>query len=442
MRLKFFGAAGTVTGSSYLLTSDSGYSILVDYGMFQGTEDDGNSNFNPLATDVSKISGMVLTHAHLDHCGRMPLLLRQGFTKNIWMTPPTKDITEVSLYDTAKINKFGKGKILYDEKEVDKIINLFKTIKYGSKFTIGDFEIVMRDAGHILGSASLEIIDKSVRENFKKIVFSGDLGNTPQDLIKPTELINSADAVIMESTYGDKDHPEGFAADSIQSEINIIEKTGGILLIPSFSIERSQELLHIIYHLKMVRKIKSETPVIMDSPMANKVTQIFEKYREYYNNEFADDFKKDNPFQFAGLESRMANPNGPVVIIAGSGMMTGGKIVQYASRFLPLASTRLLIVGYQGEETLGRTLLEGKKIVKIDGIDVPVGATVNHIETMSSHAGQRQLINWIKNINGVKKVFITHGEDEPREVLSEKITAELGIGDITLPKLNEEFEVK
>ncbi|CAN5287699.1 MBL fold metallo-hydrolase [soil metagenome] len=444
MKIKFQGAAGTVTGSSYVLTSDSGESILIDYGMFQGVEDPSatlgasSRNFAPLQCDVSKLFGMVLTHAHLDHCGRIPRLLEQGFNQQIWMTAPTKDITEISLYDSAKINHNNHKKIIYTKIDVENVIKLFRIVSYEEKFSIGSFDITMRDAGHILGSASLEIIDKSAKGNFKKIVFSGDLGNSPQDLIKPTELITNADAVVMESTYGDKDHPEGNPSDSIQSEINIVEKEGGILLIPSFSIERSQEIMHIIYHLKKSGRIKNETTILFDSPMAEKVNKVFEKYSGLYNNEFKEDFTNNDPFEFPGLLSRSQEEIEPKVIIAGSGMMSGGKIVGYAAEYLPIKSTRLLIVGFQGEETLGRTLLSGKKLVDIEGERITVNATINDIRTMSSHAGQSQLMKWLKNINGVQKLFITHGEDEPRKILSVKIKNELNITDITLPKLNDE----
>lgn len=448
MKVKFFGAAGTVTGSSYLLTSDSGESILIDYGMFQGTEDrsagfaseQAGDNFARLECDVSQLSGMVLTHAHLDHCGRMPRLVGQGFNKNIWMTPATHDITEISLYDTAKIAKNVKeGEILYGDREVDQIVNLFKTVEYEDKFSIGSFEIIMRDAGHILGSASLEIIDTSAKGKAKKIVFSGDLGNSPEDLIKPTEFVKDGDVVVIESTYGDKDHPEGKPSDSIQSEINVIEKQGGVLLIPSFSIERSQEILHIIYHLKKSGKIMPATPILFDSPMAEKVNQVFLRFPELYNDEFNSDFKSGNPFDFPGLIGKMAT-GGSMVVVAGAGMMTGGKIVNYAAQFLQLSTTRLLIVGYQGDKTLGREILTGAKTVSINALPVAVNATVNQIETMSSHAGQSQLLKWLKNINGVRKVFVTHGEDNQRKILSEKIRTELGINDVLLPLLNQEFE--
>ncbi|HSX39042.1 MAG TPA: MBL fold metallo-hydrolase [Candidatus Saccharimonadales bacterium] len=449
MKVKFLGAAGTVTGSCYLLTSYSGDSILIDCGMFQGAEELENLNYAKLACDCSKVSGLILTHAHLDHCGRLPMLIAQGFTKNIWMTAPTRDLTEISLVDSAKINNEDlTKKPLYSNEDVDQIIRLFKTVEYDTSFTVGSFNITMRDAGHILGSASLEIIDQSAQQGIKKIIFSGDLGNTPQDLIRATELIDNGDVVVMESTYGDKSHPTDNPSDIIQSEINSIEQYGATLLIPAFSIERSQEILHRILHLKKSGKVKESTTVYFDSPMGEKATQVFEKYRQYYNTELTADLASSDPFSFTGLvnienpheSSAIDQSEAPKVIIAGSGMMTGGRIVKHAMHYLPIESTRLLIVGYQAERTLGRALLEGQKLVNIFGVDIEVKAHVSDTQTMSSHADQPRLLHWLKNIKNVKKLILTHGEDIQRSALSEKVKTDLMLTDIALPTLNQELE--
>lgn len=446
MQIKFLGAAGTVTGSCYLLTSDSGESILIDCGMFQGNEDLEKLNYLSLDCDCSKISGMVLTHAHLDHCGRLPTLVPQGFSQTIWMTPPTRDLTELSLYDSAKVGKSDTDKKpLYDKNQVAEVVDLFKTVSYEKKFFIGTFGITLRDAGHILGSASVEIIDESAKGKTKKVVFSGDLGNSPQDLIKATELIGFADAVVMESTYGDSTHPTDNPSDLIEKEIETIETSSGTLLIPAFSIERSQELLHRISHLKKLGKVKSDTRIFFDSPMAEKATVVFEKYRQFYNNELKHDFANGDPFNFSGLivirkpeESKAIKELvGPKVIIAGSGMMTGGRILNHALHYLPIDSTRLLIVGYQGEGTLGRLILEGQKKVIIEGKTIDVRANISQTQAMSSHADQPRLLDWLKQIKGVKKTFLTHGENIPRGVLAEKIKSDLGMSTISLPNLNE-----
>lgn len=448
MKIKFLGAAGTVTGSSYVLTSGSGRSILIDLGMFQGLPEIDKLNYLPYEYDCSTLSGAILTHAHLDHCGRLPILVPRGFKGNIWMTPSTKDLTALSLMDSARIATEDKTKVLYDQQLAEKTITYFKTIDYRSSFEVGDFRISMRDAGHILGSAILEIEDLKSDSPWRKLVFSGDLGNTPEDLTKETEMIDSADVVVMESTYGDRQHPDADPAEMIQTEINAIEALGGTLLIPAFALERTQELLHIIMHLKEEGKVKMETPVILDSPMAEKATEIYMDYPDVFNSHIQNDFKRGSLFNFPGLEIIMRSAQseeiyrrkGPKVILAGSGMMTGGRVVHHAKRLLPLASTRLLIVGYQGEGTLGRELMEGKKEVVIEGTHIQVMAKVSVTHAMSSHADQSQLLTWLGHIKNVKKVFLTHGEDPSRISLSKRIKNELNISQIDLPLLNQEIK--
>jgi len=446
MKVKFLGAAGMVTGSSYLLTSGSGQSILIDLGMFQGPHDIDKLNFEPFDVDCSALSGVVLTHAHLDHCGRLPILLPKRFKKKIYMTPETRDLTELSLFDTAKIAKEDNRKFLFDKELVEQTIKQFSVVSYRTPFRIGDFTITMRDAGHILGSASLEIVDANPNSSMQKIVFSGDLGNSPEPLLMETELIESADAVVMESTYGDRIHPDTDPALAIQKEINLIEQSGGTLLIPAFALERTQELLHIIMHLKKEGKVSPITPVYLDSPMAKIATEIYSQNLSICNAHIQTDRKKGHPFQFEGLtiidhvseSSAIINNKGPEVIIAGSGMMTGGRILGHAGRFLPIPSTRLLIVGWQGEGTLGRMLLNGNKKVRIGRVSVPINGTINNIENMSSHADQAKLLRWLKNIKNVKKIFLTHGDDIPRAALAQKISKDLGISDVVLPLLHGE----
>jgi metallo-beta-lactamase family protein len=423
MKLKFLGASGTVTGSSYAITSASGQSLLVDLGMFQGIDAIDKLNYDPYDFDPKNLVGAVLTHAHLDHCGRLPILYSHGFTGNIWMTPATADLTELSLIDSAKIAKMDNKPILYDKLLAETCISNFKTVNYNSPTQIGDFLVTFRDAGHILGSASLEIeIDN------QKLVFSGDLGNSPEDLLRDTELIDSGDIVIMESTYGESLHPKQISSDIIQNEINLVEASGGTLLIPAFSLDRTQEILHIIMHLKQQNKIKNQTPIFMDSPMALKATAIYMKYPRIFNSHLQTDFKVGSPFDFPGLEVAYKREESEAI-----------HIVDHAAHYLPQTQTRLLIVGYQGEETLGRALKEGIRQVDIDGISISINATINSTSAMSSHADQAQLIRWLKHIKNVKQVFITHGEDSSRKILSEKISSNLKIVNISLPFLNQEI---
>ena len=449
MKITFLGAAGTVTGSSYVVTSGSGQSILIDLGMFQGPAEIEQLNYQPYAYDCSTLSGAILTHAHLDHCGRLPILLKNGYTAPIWMTPATADLTELSLIDSAKIAKEDEKPELYDEERVLQTIQRFQRVYYRTPFPIGDFMVTLRDAGHIMGSAMIEIKDTKADSDIQRIVFSGDLGNSPDDLLLETETIESADAVVMESTYGDRLHPTTDPKETVQNEINAVEGSGGTLLIPAFSLQRTQELLHMIMHLKKDGKVRSETPVYADSPMGNTATHIYSRYPEDCNTHVRYESGGEGPYGFPGLivigkrkESiALDTQPGAKVIIAVSGMMTGGRIREHAMRYLPIASTRLLIVGYQGEETLGRELLEGKRTVHIDGRTVKVAGVVHDTQAMSSHADQQQLMDWLQPIQGVKKVFLTHGEDGQRNILAKRVSTELGISDIVLPHLHDTAQV-
>lgn len=440
MKIKFLGAAGTVTGSSYVLTSDSGQSILIDLGMFQGVPAIDRLNHEPFDYDCKKLSGAVLTHAHLDHCGRLPILFSRGYKGDIWMTEATRDLTELSLLDSASIAKYSKRKVLYDKNLAVKTIGKFKTMDYHTRVPISDFMVTIKDAGHILGSASLEIVDTKSNSEIKTIVFSGDLGNSPEDLVRETETFERADVVVMESTYGDRLHPQENPAEIVTSEINTVEKSGGTLLVPAFSLERTQELLHMIMHLKKEGKVLPQTPIFMDSPMAKKATAIYASYPELFNTHVQSEMRNDKAFEFPGLSHEIVEQPGGKVIIAGSGMMTGGRILHHAARYLPTSSTRLLIVGYQGEETLGRELVEGKRNIVIDGKVIAVAAIVSGTQAMSSHADQGQLLKWLKPISGIKKLFLTHGEDISRTILASEIKAKLGISNILLPTLNQEVD--
>ena len=447
MKINFLGAAGTVTGSSYILTSGGGTSILIDLGMFQGPSEVDKLNYLPYDYDVSTLSGAILTHAHLDHCGRLPIIMNKGFKGSVYMTPPTRDLTELSLLDSAKIAKEDKAQVLYTTADVISLVKQFVTVEYHKEIHIGDFIITFYDAGHILGSASLEIVDKNPSSDIRKIIFSADIGNYPAYLEDTTEFIKSGDAVVIETTYGDRLHPKDSPIDALQSEINAVEVNGGTLLIPSFSLDRAQELLHMIMHLKKEGKVQKETPVILDSPMAEKATKIYVDYPKYFNPHIEAEYKLGEMFDFEGLEVTKdwrqsqaihARPESKV-IIAGAGMMTGGRIVGHATHYLPFPTTRLMIVGYQGEGSLGRELLNGSSEVIIKGVRVPVKASVHDTQGLSSHADQGQLMEWLKNINGVKKLILTHGDDHSRVGFKEKVVSELGLNDVILPTLGEEI---
>jgi len=437
-----------VTGSSYLLTQDT-TRVLLDMGMFQGSIEESRLNHESLDFRPSELSGVILTHAHLDHCGRLPLLVHGGFSRDIYMTEATEKLLEISLMDAAHLAKENQSKPMFDEEDVVRLMSLVRVVGYGEKFSLGTMSFNFLDAGHILGSASVEIKVKSEKDKVKSIVFSGDLGNSPQDLIKPTEVPKEAEVVIMESTYGDKIHPEEDVEALLADEVKRIEEEGGTLLIPAFSLERTQELLHRFDHLKKKKKMKDATPVYLDSPMAIRATEVFEGSEELFNEELENHSKMDDPFEFPGLvrvehgwqSRKIKDQLGAKVIIAGAGMMTGGRIVFHARDFLVEEKNSIMFVGFQGEGSLGRRIQEGEKKVVIEDATIEIKARVREIRAMSAHADQVGLVSWLSKIDGVKKVFLTHGEDIPRLSLSRKIKDDLGIEEVMVPKMRQEVEV-
>ena len=438
--ITFYGASGEVTGSSYHLVLGNGEQILIDFGMFQGGDDLSELNYHHPKFNPAQLKAVFLTHAHLDHCGRLPLLIFGGYFGKIYMTSASKELVELILRDSAKV--MGEDRLkqpLYTEEEVDKTLALIEVIEYDKPFEISGVEAVFRDAGHILGSASIQLKDLT---DAQTIVFSGDLGNYPEDIVRPTAMIDVANIVVMESTYGDKEHPQEDVSKTLQEEINAIEKEGGVLLIPAFSLERTQELLHRIHHLKKDGKVRPDTPVFMDSPMAIKATAIFRDFKEFYNEEVKS--HTQDPFSFEGLvvtedsrDSRdIIKTMDPKIIIAGSGMISGGRITHHAINYLPFPSTRILFVGYQAEDTVGKQILEGSKQVMINKVHVQVNAHIREVQALSSHADQPKLLKWLSHIKNVQKVFLIHGDTTQREVLAEKVKEQLHY-DVTTPKLHE-----
>ncbi len=446
MKIKFLGAAGTVTGSGYLLTVEN-KKYIIDFGMFQGPEETQKLNRLPLEFKPEEVSAIFLTHAHLDHCGRLPLLTKLGFKGTLYMTKATSVLAEIVMFDSAKIASFDEeNEPIYSEDNVVDTLNKIKPISYRKPFRVDDLEITFRDAGHILGSSFIEI--KNTKTN-EKIIFSGDIGNYPERLMKPTEFAKSGDFVVMESTYGNRNHPPENPDLLLAQEINKIERNGGTLLIPAFSIERSQVLLYMIKNLKKEKKVKNTTPIYFDSPMAIRATKAYRDYCHLFNKEVLHKPTHKDPFFFPELniirnsrKSKAIKKNRrPKVIIAGSGMMTGGRILSHAMEFLSRKDTRLLIVGYQAEETLGREIQEGAKEIVIDDKKIKVNAQISEIHSLSSHADQKRLIGWIKNIKGIKKVFLVHGENNQRIPLAQKLKKELHIPEAFTPSMNQEFDL-
>lgn len=449
MKLHFFGGTRIVTGANYLLET-RGAKILVDCGLFQGIKHVEDKNYEDFPYSAREIDFLLVTHAHLDHIGRIPKLYKDGFRGKILATKPTKDFIRPMLEDSQGIlekeaRDLGR-KPLYSATDVEESFKLIEGIDYDKKIDLGKgVSCQFRDAGHILGSAIIEIWAQK-----KKIVFSGDLGNPPVPLLKPTEFIDEADYVVVESAYGDRVHE---ARDERQNLLeNAIEDTvatDGVLMIPAFALERTQELLYELNELVENHRIP-RTPIFIDSPLALKALDIYRKYPEYYNKEAAYLIKSgDDLFKFPGLiftetkeESKRINDvKSPKVIIAGSGMSTGGRILHHEIRYLPDPNSCLLIVSYQVAGSLGRRLLDGTKEVKIFNELVSVRATIREIGAYSAHADQEMLRNWIDRIKRpIKCVFVVQGEEGPALALVQLIRDHLGI-DARAPMIGDMVEL-
>lgn len=434
-----------VTGSSYFLTGES-TGLLIDFGMFQGKAEDTGLNTVKPSMDYDKLTAMILTHAHLDHCGRMPLLLRYGFRGPVFMTEATKALAELVLYDSAKIAKEDVKVVLYTDEDVEKIMKQVQLVEYGKPFVVGEFEVTLLDAGHILGSATVLIRDVKTG---KLISFSGDLGNTPEPLLDPTHWVTKADVSIVESTYGNEIHEPRDEVEELTKIVAEAEKEKGTVLIPSFSLQRAQEILYIFDQLKKQGKMAMDTPVFLDSPMAIKATEIFRDFPDLYNKKLESQAKTDDPFDFPSLvlcdsmekSRQIKNLMGVKIIVAGSGMMNGGRVIHHAISFLGDPKTQLVFVGYQAEGTLGRTIKDGAPKVNIWGNEVTIKAKIREIKTMSSHADQGQIITWLSKMEGLSHVILSHGEDLPRLVLAEKVRQEFSGVKVDMPELNDEIEI-
>jgi metallo-beta-lactamase family protein len=448
--VRSFGAAETVTGSCHLLTVGK-LNILIDCGMFQGENEE--LNYEPFEFDPKKIDYLILTHAHIDHCGRIPKLYRAGFRGKIISTLPTKRIARIMLLDSAKVmleeykteykKALRRGKPeevrppLYYEDDVYDAMELFKVqLEYGQTIKLdNNVSLTFKNAGHILGSA-FAVFDIDDNGTNKRIVFSGDLGLKEKLIINPLEDEKYADAVFTESTYGNRNHKT--LEESIKEfEEAIITsfKDGGNVVIPTFALERSQEILYILRKMYNQGKLP-ECKVFLDSPLAISATRIFLQFPEYFNEEVKQLIKKgENPFIFPYVqfsetveESKKINEikNG-AIILAGSGMCTGGRIKHHLKHNLWRQESSVIFVGYQTKGTLGRAIIDGAKTVKIYGEEIAVKAKIYTINGFSSHADQKTLLSWLQNIKNLKNVFIIHGDKEVMQIFKEKIDNQLNV---------------
>ena len=451
MKIKFIGGAGTVTGSKTLVESN-GLRILVDCGQFQGIKTLRELNWEPLPILPSTIDCVLLTHGHLDHCGWLPILVNQGFTGKIYCTSPTKEITKLILLDSAKIqeeeaNKANEGHYskheiaqpLYDVKQAEAVFPLFRVIKTNESIPLdAEISAVFTNAGHIIGACSIELNLEG-----KTLVFSGDVGRDNDVLMYPPTKPKKADYLFMESTYGNRLHPDTDAKAELEMYINNTVQKGGTIIIPSFAVERAQTIMYLLWQLKEEDKIP-DIPYIIDTPMGISALEIFANNRKWHKLPEQDYIGMCKMFSMISDYQETIEAiydKSPKVVIAASGMITGGRVLSYLERYIGLPETTVIIIGYQAEGTRGRKLLEGEKEIKIRGKQYSVLANILEIQSLSAHGDQKDLLNWLSALeNKPKKVFLVHGESEPADELRLKIIEKYGF-DCTVPLMGQEIEL-
>lgn len=441
MKVSFHGGAREVTGACYLLESGQ-TRLLVDCGMFQGSKECEDHNFEKFHFDPRALDALVVTHAHLDHVGRIPKLVREGFAGPIYSTAPTRELALILLEDALRLAQ-REREALYTAGDLARTFAHWEELPYHAPHTIGEAEIRLNDAGHILGSSMIEC-----RAEGKRLLFTGDLGNTPSILLPPPENFRDIEYLVIESTYGNRAHeaPQERVL-KLERAVEDAASRGGTLMIPAFATERTQDILHLLNEMALFRRIP-EMPVFVDSPLAIKATRIYERYPDQYREEIRQLFREHpNLFRFKKLRftetpeaSRAINQvPPPKIIIAGSGMMQGGRILHHLRRYLSESKSILLIVGHQAAGSLGRRLIDGEERVSILGEEVPVRAEVRKINGFSAHADNPQLYSFVEsNRETLKRVFVVQGEEAQALHLAQEIKDRLGVP-ADAPVLHQEF---
>lgn len=467
MQIQFLGATETVTGSKHLVKTENGFTLLLDCGLYQGMGKETESLNRNLDVNAAEINVVILSHAHIDHSGNLPLLVKNGFLGSIYCTPPTLEVVEVLLYDSAKIHesdikyvnkkreKRGEEPLvpLYTSKDVDRCLKHFKTIPYHSDYVLhNDVTLRFTDAGHILGSAVINLTIKDKAEKNIHLTFTGDVGKYNDMLLKNPEPFPQADYIICESTYGDRLHEV-----EIDAEIhllNVVRKTciekKGKLIIPAFSLGRTQEIVFILDKLKnngLLPNIK----VYVDSPLSANVTDIMRNNVSCFNEKLQNYIKTDpDPFGFSNLtyirdkeESMALNTSKePCIILSASGMMDAGRIKHHLKNNISDAKNTILVVGYCTPHSLGGKIKEGQNVVKIFGEEYDVNAEVEVIDSYSAHADYNELMKFLscQDKNKLKKLFLVHGDIEAKLSFKEKLHVE-GYKDIVIPNKHEIFHL-
>lgn len=452
VKIQFLGAAGTVTGSKFYIETRHS-KLLIDCGLFQGLKLLRENNWKDLPVEVSSIDHVLLTHAHLDHTGYLPRLVQQGFKGSILGTAPTLAIARIILMDTAKIQeeeaeeankeKYSKhtpALPLYTQKDVEKTLPLFKSINQDEWIELSEnIKCRYRNAAHILGACFIEL-----EIHGRIFLFSGDLGRNEDLLLAAPTKPEWADYLFLESTYGNRLHPSEDIEEILVRSIKDVILNRGILLIASFAVERLQLLSYILWKLFKKNRVP-EIPVYIDSPMGIDVTTIFEKFPQAHSIPAAEFLAMKNHFELVPSYKRtweIIDESRPRIVIAGSGMVTGGRILTYLRQFVNNPATRILLTGYQAEGTRGRQLEEGLHEIKIHQKYYPVHAKIEKIESLSAHADQAELVEWCRQIKNVpEEIFLVHGENQAADSLRVKLKAELK-WNAKIPVLNEEFIVE
>jgi metallo-beta-lactamase family protein len=461
-KITFLGAAGTVTGSKYLLEAN-GKRLLIDCGLFEGSKDLDQRNWNKLSVDPATINWVLLTHAHIDHTGYLPKLVQNGFRGPIYANPATHELCNLLLPDSAHLQEedaqfAAKKKYsshnpplpLYTVAESQQALQQFHEIPRADAFTISpEFSLRPHDAGHILGSTWLEM---TITENGKQtlVVFSGDVGRYDQPILKDPESPTRADFLLCESTYGDRDHPSGSVADVLADVISGTAKRGGVVVIPAFAVDRTQLLMYYLKLLQDQQRIP-HLPVYIDSPMAISVTGLYEKHHEDHKPSFQKDEETGSrdPLNLQGVHltrsvddsKRINDVVAPCIIISASGMATGGRVLHHLAQRLPDSRSTVLLVGYQADGTRGRQLQDGAKYLSIFGQQVPVRAQVMAIGQLSAHAGRSELLRWLSGMKSApKQTFLIHGEPNALSSFHDAVANQFH-WNVTVPAYLQSFDL-